>query len=742
MLGGHKLRITEVDAVTGQLQDQHTLSDSDVGSEEDVLFIGASTAVPIVAWSDKSLKAVKVHLLGTKTVVSLTNDKKGEELQGVKIHAPGGLSSLPHFLVHYTSADSHWAEVYHIDIAKSTITKAYDVPKLAGKGAFAASVSDANVFFTRIAGDGVTVTSSVSHGILERKAIKEYVPTTFGNPEPVFAVSEVMARPDGSPAAVRVATLLSSGDWALFLNGELAWARPEALTLAESVVFAETAQGERLARELAIEEHASMPQAFLHRLTRHMEELKGLPDWLKRQPAKITDSILGRSLATKGKKFGFNKLVVSATSNGRLIAVDAGNGGAVAWNQAIPDFAAEQGSESPILQTSAPGIVRVKTAAGHYVFGMDGQLLRKGSESKERSSLASTVSYELVDGELKGFSGENKQAPIWTFKPTSGERILSVTARPAEDPVAQIGIVLGDRRVLYKYLNPNLALAITANEATSSISAILMDSVSGNVLYEARHAGVDIARPIPATLSENWLSYSYTMKSGAVASSRGHVLVSAHLLESALPNDRGPLGSSTNYSSISPLAADAGKPYTISQSFQIPEEISSLSVSHTRQGITSRLLLAVVPAAASIVGIPTQFLDPRRPIGRDPTAQEQMEGLTKYNPVLEFNPQWYLNHKREVVGIKKVVTSPAVLESTSLVFAFGGDVFGTRVSPSFAFDVLGRGFNKVQMLMTVAALFVAVVFVAPLVSLFTVGTDTSANMQQVKRKQINMRWSL
>ena len=119
-----------------------------------------------------------------------------------------------------------------------------------------------------------------------------------------------------------------------------------------------------------------------------------------------------------------------------------------------------------------------------------------------------------------------------------------------------------------------------------------------------------------------------------------------------------------------------------------------------------------------------------------------MEGLTKYNPVLEFNPQWYLNHKREVVGIEKVVTSTAVLESTSLVFAFGGDVFGTRVSPSFAFDVLGRGFNKVQMLMTVAALFVAVVFVAPLVSLFTIGTDTSANMQQVKRKQINMRWSL
>ncbi|KAG9584544.1 hypothetical protein KCU97_g10098, partial [Aureobasidium melanogenum] len=103
---------------------------------------------------------------------------------------------------------------------------------------------------------------------------------------------------------------------------------------------------------------------------------------------------------------------------------------------------------------------------------------------------------------------------------------------------------------------------------------------------------------------------------------------------------------------------------------------------------------------------------------------EMMEGLMKYTPVLEFDPKWYLNHQREVYGVETVTTSPAVLESTSLVFAYGLDVFSTRISPSFSFDVLGKDFNKLQMLATVAALAVATVAVAPL----------------VKRKQINTRW--
>lgn len=96
----------------------------------------------------------------------------------------------------------------------------------------------------------------------------------------------------------------------------------------------------------------------------------------------------------------------------------------------------------------------------------------------------------------------------------------------------------------------------------------------------------------------------------------------------------------------------------------------------------------------------------------------------RYSPVIEFDPRWYLNHQREVVGIRDIVTSPALIESTSLVFAYGLDLFGTRLSPSFRFDILGKDFNKFQMLATVAALAAATLVVAPL----------------VMRKQVNTRW--
>jgi hypothetical protein len=273
---------------------------------------------------------------------------------------------------------------------------------------------------------------------------------------------------------------------------------------------------------------------------------------------------------------------------------------------------------------------------------------------------------------------------------------------------------------LYKYLNPNIISLTTINAATSTASIHVLDSVSGNVLYETKHTNVDTTRPIPAVLSENWLSYSLTLNDAPHAKSRGYQLFHAKFYESELPNDRGILGANTNYSTLSPDSSEGAlRPFVRSTVFQIPEEISLLSVSQTTQGITSRILMAYLPGTAGIIGIPLSVLDPRRPVGRDPSKIEQEEGLSRYGPNLEFDPKWMLSHRREVQGIERILTSPAVLESTSLVFAYGygGDVFGTRVAPSFTFDVLSSEFNKIQMMLTVAALGAAVLFVAPLVSL-------------------------
>jgi hypothetical protein len=59
------------------------------------------------------------------------------------------------------------------------------------------------------------------------------------------------------------------------------------------------------------------------------------------------------------------------------------------------------------------------------------------------------------------------------------------------------------------------------------------------------------------------------------------------------------------------------------------------------------------------------------------------------------------------------VTSPALLESTTLLFGYGLDLFGSRVTPSGTFDILSDAFNKPQLLLTIAGLTVGIMFAKP-----------------------------
>lgn len=71
-----------------------------------------------------------------------------------------------------------------------------------------------------------------------------------------------------------------------------------------------------------------------------------------------------------------------------------------------------------------------------------------------------------------------------------------------------------------------------------------------------------------------------------------------------------------------------------------------------------------------------------------------------------------------------VKTSPALLESTSLVLGTGLDLFFTRVAPSGSFDVLSKGFSKSQLLATIFALAAGLSILRPL----------------VRRKMLRQRW--
>ncbi|KAL1970947.1 hypothetical protein VTN77DRAFT_2781 [Rasamsonia byssochlamydoides] len=740
LLKGYKIKITVLDPESGRQTKQHILtSENEVSTPESILFVGANTASPLIVWADKSQKALKINIIGSKQVhtVNIENDS-GEDIQRIEVQAPQGLNSLPHFLVHYETDSSSWAEVYHTDLQSSTISKAYQLPRLSEKSVFATSHKAGNVYFTRITDSEIIVVSSASHGVLGRWPHKKRTVDTG-----LHAVAEVASK--GDSAAVRFAYVLDSEDWVLVRNGEAEWTRHEGLAGAVAASWAEPPSSEDLVHELEIEGHASVLSAYIHRVKRHIRDLQHLPAWLQELPKRVFSSFLTAELSNLDS-FGLAKLVIVATESGRVIAIDTGKRGSVAWNVRAADT--KNWNVKAITTQSGSATIYAEDGSSVSVNITSGEILSKRDPTSKIKSIVIlpdgpapvTVGIRedgtpleplagsgyLVtlsdDGRVLGWILGNNKTPVWQFLPPRGERVIHATSRPVHDPVASIGKVLGNRLVLYKYLNPNLALVTTVGENTATF--YLLDGVSGKVLHSSIQTGVDTTQPITAVLSENWFAYSLWADVTDTSESKGYQLVVSELYESPHPNDRGPLGSASNYSSLH--GADAPpKPYVVSQSFIIPEPISHMAVTQTRQGITTRQLLCTLPASNAIIGIPRPVLDPRRPVGRDPTPAEVEEGLFKYNPFLEFDGRWYLTHTRDVSDIRAVISSPTLLESTSLVFAFGGDVFGTRVTPSQAFDILGRGFSKLQLVATVVALAVGVAILAPM----------------VRSKQVNLLWN-
>lgn len=775
LLKGLKIKITQLNASTGTQTGQPILlnSDSEVTSEDLILCMGANSGIPILVWTDKALKTLKINAVGKKEITSINvPSSNGDSVKKILVHASRSTAAQPHFLLHYQAAESNWAEVYHVDPASGVAKKAFDLPLLGGRGAFSSSSQGPEVYFTRHTEFEDILFSSANPTPLSQWNVrpKDYVGMV--DPQDItHAVSEVIPR-NGSKYAVRSALALSSGHWGLIRNGEPFWVRHESLSGTVAAAFLEIAKGEDLAGELAAESQGGPLGAYMHRIKRHVRDLYYLPNWAAALPDRLMGSFVGEKTGSQDQSlrrdsFGFHKIVLIATEYGRLAALDAGLQGKVIWS--IQAVTLEAGQKWEVLNIEAEAedtamvrgkggeFLRVDSTTGKILQYQPGAMISSlktslsvidtsgkivlvpinddgslGNLPKANFEIGTVIVTEGADGIVRGWSLTNGAKPslAWQFLPAPGEKVHSISARPSPDPVASIGKALGDRNVLYKYLNPSLLLLTAIGIEASTTTFYVIDSTSGVVVYSTTQSGVDTSRPIISVFAENWLAYSLYSETSAAAQGstgadrqklKGYQLVVSEFYESPYPNDRGSLGSSSNSSSIYPMSADEDDaitiPHAITQTYLIPGPISSMSVTSTLQGITTRSILCILPDLKSIVSISRGFIDPRRPSGRDPTTAEMEEGLFRHSPLVDFEPKWMISHKRDLLSVSDIVTSPSLLESTSLVFAFGKiDLFGTRVANIGAFDILGKGFSKLQLVLTVVALAVGTMLVAPFVS--------------------------
>uniref|UniRef100_H2Y0W0 ER membrane protein complex subunit 1 n=2 Tax=Ciona intestinalis TaxID=7719 RepID=H2Y0W0_CIOIN len=129
-----------------------------------------------------------------------------------------------------------------------------------------------------------------------------------------------------------------------------------------------------------------------------------------------------------------------------------------------------------------------------------------------------------------------------------------------------------------------------------------------------------------------------------------------------------------------------------------------MGVSHTDKAITARQILFGLKRGA-LFGLPRRFFDPRRPLVLEESHRE--EGLIQYMPEIPIPPELFVSYNLSVEKINGIYSSPAALESTSLVFVTGIDIFFTRIQPSKMFDVLKEDFDHMFISIVLIGMFVA-----------------------------------
>ncbi|WOL17489.1 ER membrane protein complex subunit 1 [Canna indica] len=334
--------------------------------------------------------------------------------------------------------------------------------------------------------------------------------------------------------------------------------------------------------------------------------------------------------------------------------------------------------------------------------------------------------YMVEEGKniIRGYSLESRELntydeyvfrtkQLWSIVfPSESEKIIATATRKMNEVVHTQAKVTADD-VMYKYISKNILFVATVSpKAAGNIGsaapeeaclfAYLIDTVSGRILHRVSHQGAQ--GPVNAVVSENWVVYHYFN----LRAHRYEMSVVEIYDQSRADNKdvwKLVLG---KHNLTAPVSSYTRPDVMVkSQSYFFTHSVKSISVTSTAKGITSKQLL-IGTIGDQVLALDKRFLDPRRSV--NPTQSEKEEGIIPLTDSLPIVPQSYITHSLQVEGLRTIVTTPAKLESTALVFCYGVDLFYTRIAPSRTYDSLTEDFSYALLLLTIVAL-VAAIFV-------------------------------
>lgn len=317
----------------------------------------------------------------------------------------------------------------------------------------------------------------------------------------------------------------------------------------------------------------------------------------------------------------------------------------------------------------------------------------------------SIQAYKIVDEKL---------LPTWNYKSPSEKVLKFIKNHDQLSPAS--GIAKGQRKVLYKYLNPNLVTLVTEDKR-SQIAVHLLDGITGSVLHVQRHQDVSID---PSTINviqnDNWVIYSYVKKGEKYEQ---HVYVIDLFSDGG--NASG--GEKSAFDDFDIKIHNA-----LSKTFIFPERIELLSSSATRFGITVRSIIALTESG-SLVEIPKFMFNSRRIDDRAMVQTDAEEfKMMPYEPVIGKPDLQVLNGNQPIKPTgahQSILVQATNMESSSLVcYVDDATEFCTIIQPSSSYDILKSGFDKRTLLLTIGILF----------------TVYGGSKHFVRSKKLNAKW--
>ncbi|OAY79607.1 ER membrane protein complex subunit 1 [Ananas comosus] len=343
-----------------------------------------------------------------------------------------------------------------------------------------------------------------------------------------------------------------------------------------------------------------------------------------------------------------------------------------------------------------------------------------------RREMSNTYLYSVEAGTsvIKGYSLQNrcnlevadeyclKMKELWSIVfPSESEKITTTSTRKMNEVVHTQAKVIGDKDVMFKYISKNMLFVATvapnaageigsATPDEASLVAYLIDAVTGRILHRVTHQGAQ--GPVHAVVSENWVIYHYFN----LRAHRYEMSVIEIYDQSRADNKdvwKLVLG---KHNLTAPITSYARPEVVVkSQSYFFTHSVKAMAVTATAKGITSKQLL-IGTIGDQVLALDKRYLDPRR--SANPTPAEKEEGIIPLTDSLPINPQSYVTHSLQVEGLRGIVSFPAKLESTTLVFSYGVDLFYTRLAPSRTYDSLTEDFSYALLLITIVALVAAI----------------------------------